>query len=110
MAEWNSQIMEGEDAQRVMEEGLDEYNRLYNAARREVENVLTGRYRQTGLRPAAERRSVSPGWYRQNRRSLTPSLFRFGRHSQRVPWRRGPTFGQSKRFWVTRTSTPRLGI
>ena len=39
MAEWNAQIMEGEDARRVTEEGLDEYDRLYNAARREVENV-----------------------------------------------------------------------
>ena len=39
MAEWNAQIMEGEDARRVMEEGLDEYDRLYDAARREVEDV-----------------------------------------------------------------------
>ncbi len=39
MANWNSQIMEGEDARRVMEEGLDEYDRLYHAARREVEDV-----------------------------------------------------------------------
>ncbi len=39
IAECNAQIMEGEDAHRVMEEGLDEYDRLCNAARREVENV-----------------------------------------------------------------------
>ena len=39
MVEWNSQIMEGEDARRVMEEGLDEYDRLYDAARGEVQDV-----------------------------------------------------------------------
>jgi hypothetical protein len=39
MAEWSAQIMEGEDARRVTKEGLDEYDRLSNAARRWVEKV-----------------------------------------------------------------------
>ena len=38
MTEWNAQI-EGEDARRVMEEGLDEYDWLYDAARGEVQDV-----------------------------------------------------------------------
>jgi len=39
MAEWSAQIVEGEDARRVTKEGLDEYDRLSNAARRWVEKV-----------------------------------------------------------------------
>ena len=39
MSEWSAQIMEGEDARRVTKEGLDEYDRLSNAARRLVEKV-----------------------------------------------------------------------
>ena len=39
MGEWNAQIMGGEDPQSVKDEGLEEYDRLYNAARREMEDV-----------------------------------------------------------------------
>ena len=37
--EWNDQIMEGEDPQQVTKEGLDEYDRLCDAARNEVADV-----------------------------------------------------------------------
>ena len=39
MAEWNAQIMDGEDSQRVAKEGFDKYDRLYDAARNEVADV-----------------------------------------------------------------------
>ena len=39
MAEWNAQIMVGEDPQQVADEGIAEYDRIADAARREMADV-----------------------------------------------------------------------